>query len=125
MFDATIDLLGDFLYLVVLVLVIGFLSLKWFLWGSLISGVLWVIYFLLPSFSASTVADMMVPRLLAIWTIYPRALNGVLGQAEAAFGDIGAVITFCLFAVLLVPYAIGVIAGLYFWPVIRILGVIL
>ena len=125
MFDSAIDLLGDFLYLVMLVLVIGFLSIKWFLWGSFISGVLWIVYFLLPSFTASTVTDTMVPRLTAIWTIYPRAARGVLGQAEVAYGEIGILVTFSLFAVLAVPYVLGVIGGLYFWPEIRIMGLIL
>jgi len=124
MLDAAISILAELLKAIIAVLLIGYFSFKIFVYGSLTTGVVSLIYLLLPSFEATRVLNSMLPKLMAIWTIYPRALWMTIEQMQVDYGGLGIVITATIGAILLPPYLAGVFAGMFTWPEIRMLGLL-
>lgn len=120
-----LSILYDLLTAALLVAVIGYASPKFFLYGSATTAALTVSYILLPSLDGAEPITTMAPKLMAIWTIYPRAAMGTYGQADAVYGDLGMVVTAIIFALLLPPYLIGIWLGIQTWPEIRVLGWVL
>jgi len=117
-----LDILYDLLTASIGFGVAGYVTPKYFGYGCIATAALTVIYTLLPSFNGATPIDTMAPRLVALWTVFPRAMMRTLEQATAAYGSIGLLATLVVGTIFLVPYLAGIYFGLVTYPELRILG---
>lgn len=103
---------------------IGYMSPKFFLYGLVATATLWFCYTLLPGLAGSTVLNMMIPKLLAIWTLYPRLLAEAPAMGAAEHGLAGTIIYTIVALGLFLPYGVGIIAGVLTWPELIILRMV-
>lgn len=116
-----LDVLGQYAVLCFAMVFVGFLSVKFFVYGTITTGVLSIIYNLLPGFDGATVLNTMWPRLLAIWTIYPRLLDHMLTVGGAEHGVLGMIIYGIVAVGPVIPYIAGIIFGFLAWPELTVL----
>jgi hypothetical protein len=120
-----LDFLTSAATLTVMAFIVGYSCPKTIIWGSLATGVLWGVYFLLPELRPQHVLDMMVPRLLSVFNLYPMFFSDMLGSGASADGLIGMVIYGGVAIYAVIPFLIGVVAGLLTWPELFLVRVIL
>lgn len=112
MFDTVLNVIGVALAL----FLAGFTTPKVVIYGGLTTGVLATGAPLVPSFTSNDVLSTMLPRLLAMFTVFPRALSNAAGSMNAEYGLVGVIVVVIVGGVLCIPYLIGILCGVRYWP---------
>ena len=95
---------------------IGYLTPKIAIWGSIGTAMIWMTAHVIPSISPQEVLSEIGPHILDLFLVYPTAVGLAFGDMTASDGLLGGLAVFLWAVVLFVPYVIGIILGLVTWP---------
>ncbi|MGM0387896.1 MAG: hypothetical protein ACQEP0_05120 [Natrinema limicola] len=95
---------------------VGYVTPKVAIWGSLGTGMMWMMAHLIPTFSPGEVLDEIGPHLLDLFFVYPRAVGLAWDSMSADAGLLGGLAVLLWAVVLFIPYACGLVMGVLTWP---------
>lgn len=104
---------------------IGYVTPKVAIWGSLGTGMMWMMAHLIPAFSPDEVLDEIGPHLLDLFFVYPRAVGLAWDSMAADAGLVGGLAVILWAVVLFVPYVFGLVMGVLTWPELFVFRVFL
>lgn len=120
-----LELIYVFVVGVIGVFVVGYLTPKFAIWGSIGTGMMWVVGFLVPSFSPSEVTTTILPHIFNLFTVYPKAVGLAWDAMTADAGLLGGVAVIVWAFILIVPYVFGLVLGVTTWPELLIFKLLL
>lgn len=98
------------------VFVVGYLTPKVAIWGSLGTAMMWMMAHLIPSFAPSEVIDEIVPHIIDLFLVYPTAIGLAFDARIAADGILGGIAVIVIAVLWVFPYLFGVFLGFVTWP---------
>lgn len=98
------------------VFVVGYLTPKIAIWGSLGTAMVWMMAHIIPAFEPQEVIDEIVPHIIDLFFVYPTAIRLAFDDSVAADGILGGIVVLVIAVLWLFPYLFGVFLGLITWP---------
>jgi len=111
MFDTVVTGIGVLLAL----LLAGFMTPTIIVYGGVATGILAIGAPLMPSFSRTDIFTVMFFRLLAMFTVFPRALGGVASVMPTDYGLLGVHAVNIVDGLLSATYRIRILCGSPCW----------
>jgi hypothetical protein len=104
---------------------IGYLTPKIAIWGSIGTSMIWMTAHVIPAISPQEVLNEIGPHILDLFMVYPTAVGLAWGSQTAEAGFLGGMAVLLWAVVLFVPYVAGIVLGLLTWPELFLFRVIL
>jgi len=97
-------------------LFVGYTTPKITLYGGIATLGVTFAYLLIPTFSASSVVDTMLPLWIDFWLLYPTLMQDMLTAGQATGSWYGTIINGIVIVSLGFPYLIGIYFGIATYP---------
>ncbi|UWG47436.1 hypothetical protein HSRCO_1149 [Halanaeroarchaeum sp. HSR-CO] len=110
-----IDIIVEVLVVSISVLLMGWLTVKITLWGGLASIIVYLMYAIIPEFSAQDVSEAMWPAFIDLWLLVPDLFMSMVSGA-AADGLLGQAISGGLVIAISIPYLVGLCIAFVTYP---------
>jgi len=98
------------------VFLVGYLTPKFAIWGSIGTAMMWLTAHLTPAFEPQEVLSEIGPHIIDLFLVYPTAIGLAFSDMTASDGLLGGLAVILIALLWLVPYILGLVFGVLTWP---------
>jgi hypothetical protein len=98
------------------VFIVGYLTPKFAIWGSIGTAMMWLTAHLVSAFSPDEVLNEIGPHIIDLFLVYPTAIGLAFSDMTASDGLLGGLAVILIALLWLVPYILGLVFGVLTWP---------